>query len=249
MLLKGKNAIVTGCARGIGRAVLECFAAHGANIWACVRTDTTEFRQLCSDLSRQYQITVTPVFFDLEQTDEIKAGIKQITGEKQPIDILVNNAGMVPENRLFQMASIEHMKKVFDVNFFAPMLFTQYITRVMTRQKRGSVVNIASVAALDGGPAQTEYVSSKAAMVGATRKLAIELGQYGVRVNAVAPGLTETDMIKNMNEETLNRTISSTIMKRMAQPAEIANTVLFLASDLSSYITGQVIRVDGGTVR
>ncbi|NMF03275.1 SDR family oxidoreductase [Clostridium beijerinckii] len=245
-MLKGKNAIITGANRGIGRKTVEIFAQNGANIWACARKKSEEFENEINQLSRQYDVSIEPIYFDLSISDEIKNSMKKIISEKKYIDILVNNAGMVSENKLFHMTTIEEMKSLFEVNFFSHILITQYISRVMLRQKYGSIVNIASVAALDGDPAQLEYVSSKAAIIGATKKLAIELGKNNVRVNALAPGLTDTEMASNMTDEYLERTVQNTIMKRLGSKEEIANAIMFLASDLSSYITGQVIRVDGG---
>jgi len=249
MLLKNKNVIITGSNRGIGKAILTNFAENGANIWACVRSESEDFFSFCKEIGAKYEVNISPLCFDLTDQEAMKKAIKNITAEKKTIDVLVNNAGIVPVSRLFQMSSIEEMKRVFEVNFFSQMLLTQYVSRVMARQKKGSIVNMVSIAALDGEPAQVEYVASKAALVGATKKLASELGMYGIRVNAVAPGVTATDMIKEMKEELLQKTLDSVILKRLAKPEEIANGVLFLASDLSSYMTGQILRVDGGVVR
>lgn len=246
MILEGKNAIITGANRGIGKKTVEIFAQNGANIWACARKKTEDFENEMRELSKKFNVIIEPIYFDLSMSEEIKNSMKQIISQKKTIDILVNNAGMISENKLFQMTTIEAMKDLFEVNFFSHILITQYISRVMIRQKYGSIVNIASIAALDGDPAQLEYVSSKAAVIGATKKLAIELGKHNIRVNALAPGLADTEMVSNMSKEYLEGTIQNTIMKRLGRKEEIANAVMFLASDLSSYITGQVIRVDGG---
>lgn len=147
---------------------------------------------------------------------------------------------------MFAMMPMDSLEKVFTVNFVSATYLTQLIVRKMMRDKRGSIINITSVAAIDGYPSQLEYVSSKAAMIGATRKLALELGEYGIRVNALAPSFTETDMIKGVNPDILRDMMHLIALKRLARPEEIANAALFLASDLSSYITGQTIRVDGG---
>ena len=248
MLLKGKCAVVTGCSRGIGRAILELFAEHGANVWACTRQPSDAFVTSTQELAGRFGVEITPVYFDLADDAQIKTGVQAIIAARRPIDVLVNCAGVVSENRLFQMTPIADMRTVFQVNFFAQMLITQYISRAMTRQKSGSIIHIGSVAGLDGDPAQLEYVASKAALVGAMKKLALELGMHGIRVNAVAPGLTQTDMAEGMTEEVARRTIERTILKRVAQPSEIAAATLFLASGLSSYITGQVLRVDGGMI-
>jgi 3-oxoacyl-[acyl-carrier protein] reductase len=143
------------------------------------------------------------------------------------------------------MTPMNSMKEVFEINFFSSFLLTQLISRNMMKNKKGSIVYISSSAAYDGG-ANVEYCSSKAAVIGAVKRLAVELGPYNIRVNAVAPGLTETDMGNVMNEEDEKIALSMNIMKRKGQPAEIANAAVFLASDNASFITAQVLRVDGG---
>jgi 3-oxoacyl-[acyl-carrier protein] reductase len=244
-LLKGKNAIVTGCNRGIGKAIVEVFAENGANIWACARKQTNEYETFIKELAQKYNIIIKPVYFDLTDYEQIKNGVREIMSEKKPVDILINNAGIVPESLLFTMTPMEQMKNTFDVNFFAQIFLTQLVTRIMNRQKQGRIVFISSIDGLDGFD-QFEYASSKAALVGATKKLANELGSFGILVNAIAPGLTETEMGKKAKPEVAEERIARTVLKRFASPHEIANAVLFFASDLASYITGQILRVDGG---
>lgn len=245
-MLKNKNVILTGCAKGIGKSILRTFAQQGAHIWACVRKPTDEFTQTVETLSRQFPVTITPVYFDLSIEDQVKEGMKSILASRQRIDILVNNAGMAGDKASFPMTSMKMIRDVFEVNFFAPLLITQYAVRAMIKQKNGVIVNISSIAGIDGDPAQMEYVASKAALIGATRKLSRELAVHNIRVNAVAPGLTETDMLGGMNEAVRAGSLIKCAMQRVAKPDEIAQAVLFLASDMSSYITGQVLRVDGG---
>lgn len=245
-LLADKNAIITGCSRGIGKAIMELFAENGANIWACARKPSSDFSNNINFLSSKYGVSITPVYFDLIDYPSIKDGVKTILETKKDIDILVNNAGIVSENSLFQMTSIEKMRQVFEINFFSQILVTQYIIRRMVKQKSGSIINISSIAGIDGDPGQLEYCASKAAMIGATKKLANDFSKHNIRVNAVAPGITETDMINEMNDETMQRFLNNSNMKRCGQPHEIAQVVLFLASNMSSFITGQVLRADGG---
>ncbi len=246
MVLKNKSAIITGCRRGIGKATLERFAENGANVFAHARIKDDEFENLCKSYSDKYNVNVIPVYFDLLDENQIKDGIKKIFSMEKNIDILVNNAGIVNDVKLFQMMKINEIKDTFETNFYSQMLITQLVSRKMLINKSGSIINISSCAALDGNTGMLDYVASKAAVIGATKRLAIELGQYGIRVNAVAPGLTDTDMGSMMSDELEKETLSHLIIKRKAKPSEIADSVMFLASDMSSFITGQILRVDGG---
>lgn len=246
MLLKGKRAIVTGSNRGIGRAVLERFAENGADIFAHARKPTDEFSEECSKIEQKYNVNVYPVYFDAEKSDEIKQAVKEIISISKEIDILVNNMGTVNSVKLFQMTTMQEIRKEFEVNFFAQMELTQYISRQMFRRKQGSIINISSCAGMDGNTGMLQYVSSKAALIGATKRLAIELGAANIRVNSVAPGLTETDMGNQMRNDLAQETLQHLIIKRKAKPEEIADAVVFLASDMASFITGQTLRVDGG---
>ncbi len=249
MLVKDRNVIITGCARGIGRAMLEVFASSGANVWACVREPSNDFIDYCVWLAHEHKVRITPVCFDLADRDQIKTGVDSIVSAKLPVHALVNNAG-VTYNALFQMTSMNSLREVFEVNFFSQFLFSQYVVKMMVRQKSGSIVNIASSAAIDANPGRAAYGASKAALICVTKVMAAELGPHGVRVNAIAPGITETDMVaQSISQETIDETVAHTMLKRMGRPVDIANTALFLASDLSSYITGQVIRTDGGLGR
>ncbi|KAF6625379.1 SDR family NAD(P)-dependent oxidoreductase [Paenibacillus peoriae] len=245
-MLRGKNAVITGCSRGIGKQTVRVFASSGANIWACLREPNDEFLEYIEGLSKEYNVTITPVYFDFSNTDQIKAAVKVIMGSKQTVDILVNNAG-ITYNALFQMTTMDKLREVFEINFFSQFLFTQLIVKLMVRQKSGSIVNISSSAALDGNAGRSAYGSSKAALVCMTKALAEELAEYNIRSNAIAPGITGTDMaFSSMTEEVIESTLVQTALKRIGQPFEIAQVALFLASEMSSYMTGQVIRVDGG---
>lgn len=245
-MLKGKNAIITGARRGIGRATVETFASYGANIWACARKQDDAFEEDMHKAAQKYDVSIWPTYFDVTDETQMKDAIQIIRKQKTNIDILVNMAGVVEDSTSFQMTDIAKMKHLFDVNFFAVTLLTQYVSRLMARQGGGSIVNISSIAGFDGEPAQYEYSTSKAAIAGATRHLSRELWQYGIRVNAVAPGMIKTDMGAKIDENLKQHILNKTVMKRMGNPSEIAEAVAFLASDNASYITGQVLRVDGG---
>lgn len=245
-ILQYKNAIITGARRGIGRATVEVFASQGSNIWACARKQNTAFEADMNELASKYNVQIWHVYFDLTNEDELKEAVKSIRKQKNNIDILVNNAGIAEESTSFQMTSIEKMKHVMDVNLFASTLLTQYVSRLMVRQNSGTIINIASIAGMDGTPAQYEYAASKAAVIGATKHLARELAPNNIRVNAVAPGMVETDMGAQIDESLKQNILSKVIMNRLGKPEEIANVIAFLASDMASYMTGQVIRIDGG---
>ena len=245
MLLKDKNVIITGTARGIGAAMVEEFAKNGANIWAHARNQTPEIEKRNKDVSEKYGVKITPIYFDMTDYNAMKEAVKKIRSEKQSIDALVNNAGII-YNALFLMSDVQNLRQQFEVNFFAVFLFTQYIAKLMTRQGYGSIVNISSTAAFDGNMGKSVYGASKAAVWAMTKSIASELGANGIRANCIAPGVTETDMLKTMPEHILTETKEFSDLKRLGKPSEIATTAVFLASDKSSYVTGQVIRVDGG---
>lgn len=246
MLLKDKNAVITGAGGGIGRATVECFAANGANIWACEIRQNDQFEAEMARIAEKYGVWIEPMYFDVTNEEHVKEAVKQIRQKKVPVDILANVAGIAAASTSFHMTAMDKMKKVFEVNFFALTLMTQYVSRLMVRQNSGSIVNIASIAGIDGDPAQYEYAASKAAVIGGTRKLARELAPNHIRVNAVAPGMTETNMGAQIEDELKQEILSKIIMGRMGKPEEIANVIAFLASDYASYMTGQVVRVDGG---
>ena len=246
MLLNGKWAVITGCNRGIGKATLNVFSANGANIWACVRKEDSEFSAYIEKLSRENSVTINPVYFDFLDEEQVKAGIKTIRSAKFPVDIIVNNAGII-HTALFQMTPIAKMKEIFEVNFFSQMAFTQGIARMMTRQKSGNIVNLSSSAAIEGNEGRTAYAASKSAIQISTKVMAKELAPYNIRVNSIAPGLTQTNMmVESTAEDALAFTLQRICMKRVGLPEEIAKVALFLSSDLSSYMTGQTLRVDGG---
>ena len=244
-LLRGKNAIVTGCARGIGKEILERFVQHGANVWACARTVTPEFQARCDLLASTHGVAITPVCFDMRNPEDLRGAVRAIIQDGSTVDAVVNNAG-ISLNALYQMTSERNLREQMEVNFFAPFLFTQAMIKLMLKGKGGSIVNIASSAAMDGNSGRAAYGASKAALICATRALSRELGAQGVRANVIAPGITQTDMITNMSSAVVADTIAATDLRRIGNPSDIADVAVFLCSELASYITGQVIRVDGG---
>jgi len=246
MLLKSKTAVVTGCNKGIGKKILEVFSANGATVFACVRNIDEEFKSFVNELTKKFSNQIIPIQFDLNNESQIKEAANSILSSNKSIDILVNNAAMI-HTAIFQMTSIKKLKEVFEIDFFSQTNFTQYILKSMIKNKKGSILYISSSSALDGNEGRSAYSSAKSALITQSKVLSRELGVHNIRVNTIAPGLTDTDMMKeNTTQETIKDVLSRVSLKRIASTEEIANTALFLSSDLSSYITGQVIRVDGG---
>lgn len=245
MKLQGKTALITGCNRGIGKATVEVFATEGANIICGIRKENLEFKEYTDSLESKYGVSIEHRYFDLSDEESIKALAKGLTQEKRVIDILVNNAGM-PAGGLLLMTSIQRIKEVFQVNYFSQVLLTQLIAKMMMKQKKGSIINMSSVTALDNQGGWTAYGGSKAAMISFTRTVARELAAFNIRVNAVAPGLIDTQMGGEMDDRFQQEILTRSDLGRKGKPEEVANLIAFLASDESSYMTGQIIRIDGG---
>lgn len=246
-MIKGKNAIITGARRGIGRSILELFAQNGADIWACARHQDEQFEHDLVAMSEEYGVQIRPVYFDLSDETAVKRGIQDIISEKKPIDILINNAGM-SHGGLTVMTPISTLKEVFQVNYFAQVQIMQLVLRTMMRQKSGCIVNMASIGGIETAPGYLAYGSSKAALIYATKSISHEVGSCGIRVNAIAPGLTETDMGSVKSDEEIQKILDRSSLRRKASPEEIARCALFLASDAASFITGQVLIADGGRI-
>ena len=246
-LLTKKVAVITGCNRGIGKSILIKFAEQGAEIFACSRKEDKKFSDFCLELSKKSKTKIHNIFFDLNKAEEMRLALSKIKEISEKVDILVNNAGTI-QTSLFQMTKIEDMRKIFEINFFATFLFSQYIVKLMIKNKsQSSIINISSSAAIEANQGRSAYASSKSALTTLSKVMSKELSNFNIRVNAIAPGLTNTDMMqKSTSEKYLSETINRISQKRVAEPEEIANSVLFLASDLSSYINGQIIQVDGG---
>ena len=246
MLLPNKTAVITGCKKGIGKALLEEFSKNGANIFACVRKVDDEFQSNIKKIQDKNKNEIYPVEIDLSNEQNVIEGAKEILAKKIPIDILINNAGVVFSS-IFQMTSSSKYKEIFDINFHSQILLTQFIIKAMIKNKNGNIVFISSSSGIDGNEGRSAYVASKAAIIGQAKVLSKEVGRFNIKVNTIAPGLTNTDMMRNNTPEKMtNEIVSKLSLGRVAEPKEIANVALFLCSELSDYITGQVIRVDGG---
>lgn len=236
MLLENKIALITGCGRGIGRAMAELFAREGASVYAVARAEG------CLDgLSG----SVIPLYFDVRDKDAIKACIMRIKKEQGRLDILVNNAGVMKDD-LLEMVSDSTLTDTFETNVFAPIHMTQMALKLMKRQKSGSIINVSSIVGLRGSAGQTAYSASKGAVATLTKTWARELVSDGIRVNGVAPGKIDTDMFRSIGEERVAEGVREVGMGRLGTPEEVAAAALFLASDMASYITGEILGVNGG---
>jgi 3-oxoacyl-[acyl-carrier protein] reductase len=242
MLLEGRVALVTGASRGIGAAIARAFVTEGATVVLCARSEAVE--TLAAELTaaghpaRAMRGDVTDLTFSREV-------ISTVRKEHGRVDVLVNNAGILRRG-LIGMTSTDHMRELMDVNVLALMALTQYATRVMDRGRSPSVVNLTSIAGTQGAEGLAAYSASKAAVVGYTLASAKELAPKGIRVNAIAPGLIETDMMRDVTDAWAERRLPQIRMGCVGTPEDVAGVAVFLASDMSRYVTGQVIGVDGG---
>jgi len=241
MRLENKKALITGALRGIGKTIADLFIAQGAEVWG-LDYMTPE------DLSARVEAAKGKLHWvqaDLSQLAAVESAIDGAIKEAGGFDILVNNAGITKDNLSFRM-SIEEWQKVLDINLSASFLVARTVGRDMIRKRTGSIINMASVVGIHGNGGQANYSASKAGLIGVTKSLAQETASREVRVNAIAPGYIATDMTAILPDKVKEAMLERIPLKRMGTPKDIANAALFLASDDSIYITGQVIPVDGG---
>lgn len=244
LLLRGKVALVSGCDQGIGLAICNRLFEQGSIVYANILRE--ESAERIARVDETTGARIEPVCFDITQKEAIMDCVKRIKKESGKLDILVNNAGFKKDG-LIEMIDDDNMQKMFAVNVFGLIHLTQGALKLMKRNPDGgAIVNLSSIVGLRGNIGQSIYGATKGAVASLTKSLSKELASSKIRVNAVAPGSVDTNMFYEMSEEQVRKTIENIGMKRLGTPEEVANAVLFLASDLSSYVTGDIIGVDGG---
>ena len=243
-LLEGKTAIVTGGSRGIGKGIVEIFAQHGAN-FAFTYNSSAEAAEAVAEETAKHGVKVKAFKSDASDFEQAQELAAEVLNEFGSIDILVNNAGITKDNLLMRISEAD-FDRVIEVNLKSVFNMTKAVQRTMLKQRQGSIINMSSVVGVKGNAGQTNYAASKAGIIGFTKSVALELGSRNIRCNALAPGFIETEMTGQLNEETVQSWRDAIPLKRGGTPEDIANACVFLGSDLSSYVTGQVINVDGG---
>ena len=243
MLLASKTAIITGAARGIGKQIALAFAREGANI-AFTDLELNEAAQATRDEIAALGVKVQFYASNAASFEEAHKVVEQVVADFGSVDILVNNAGITRDTLLMRMTE-QQWDQVIQVNLKSAFNFTHAVTPVMMRQRSGSIISLSSGVGINGTAGQANYAASKAGIIALTKSVAKELGARGVRANAIAPGFILTDMTKALPEETLKQFVTLIPMRRGGEPEEVAKVALFLASDLSSYVSGQVIQVNG----
>ncbi len=243
-MLKNKKALVTGSSRGIGRKIVETFLSEGAEVWGMCTKESSGKAEL-EALAQQNGTAFHEFYADAGNADALTAAVKDALSQAGGFDVLVNNAGITRDTLSFRMKK-EDWDSVLAVNLTAAFLVCQIVSNDMIRKRSGSIINMTSIVGLHGGAGQVNYAASKGGLVAFSKSLAKETGSRGVRVNCIAPGFIDTDMTRAVKEDVRAAWVEQIPLKRAGQPEDIANAALFLASDLSTYITGQTLGVDGG---
>jgi 3-oxoacyl-[acyl-carrier protein] reductase len=243
-LLEGKTAIITGGSRGIGKGIVEIFAKNGANI-AFTYSSSSEAAKVIEKKVSDEGVKIKSYKSDASNYEQAQELAAEVLKEFGSIDILINNAGITKDNLLMRMSE-EDFDKVIQVNLKSVFNMTKAVQRTMLKQRKGSIINISSVIGVKGNAGQSNYAASKAGIIGFTKSMALELGSRNIRSNAIAPGFIETEMTDKLDEATVQLYRNAIPLKRGGTPEEIANACVFLGSDMSSYITGQVLNIDGG---
>lgn len=245
-MIKNKNAIVTGGTRGIGREIARTLAQNGANIAINYRNYSEEIGKLVEEL-KSFGVKVLAVKCDVSKEEEVSNFVKEVKNNFERIDILVNNAGITKDGLIIRMSE-KDFNDVIDINLKGTFNTTKAVSAVMVKQRYGKIINISSVVGVTGNAGQCNYAASKAGVIGFSKSVARELAARNINVNVIAPGYINTDMTSVLPEKVKEEVLKTIPMKKIGDPKEVANLALFLSSNLSDYITGQVINVDGGMV-
>ena len=245
-MIKNKNIVVTGATRGIGKEIAFTLVENGANVAINYRTFNESIERLVEDL-RRFGTNVVAIKCDISSEEDIKRFIVEAKKQLGTIDVLVNNAGITKDGLLVRMKETD-FQDVLDVNLKGTFMCTREVATIMMKQRYGKIINISSVVGVIGNAGQCNYAASKAGVIGFSKSAARELAGRNITVNVIAPGFIKTDMTEGLNESVKETMLKGIPLKRIGEPKDIANLVLFLSSDLSNYITGQVINVDGGMV-
>lgn len=245
-MVEGKNVLVTGGSRGIGRAIALTLASNGANVCVNYAGNEAKAQEVVDEITNMGK-KAFKVKADVTNDDEVTGMIKEVINEFGSIDILVNNAGITKDNLLMRMKT-EDFDQVINTNLKGVFLCTKAATRPMMKQRSGKIINIASIVGVSGNPGQANYVAAKAGVIGLTKTTALELASRNIYVNAVAPGFISTDMTDMLTDEQKNAILEKIPLARFGSGEDVANAVLFLASDQSNYMTGQTLHIDGGMV-
>lgn len=242
-LLQDKVCIVTGSNKGIGQAIVEKFAAHGAIVFANARQENS-LDDFAEKMSEKYNTTVIPIYFDVTDYEETKKAILEVKKKYKSLDVLVNNAGKV-SYEVLGMVDLSVLRETFETNVVATVNLMQLATKLMMRQRSGSIINISSLVGDKGTKGQLGYSATKGAVIALTKSASKDLAKYNIRVNSIAPGMIETERFQKVMQESFQEKINDIGFQRLGKPSEVAGVTVFLASDLSTYVTGQVIGVDG----
>lgn len=243
-LLENKTALITGATRGIGKGIAEVFAKHGANVAFTYSSSVEAAKELEKEL-KSHGVKAKGYQSNAANFDAAQELAKNVLEDFGSIDVLINNAGITKDNLLLRISE-EDFDKVIEVNLKSVFNLTKAVIRPMMKQRKGSIINMSSVVGVKGNAGQSNYAASKAGILGFTKSVALELGSRNVRCNAIAPGFIETEMTAVLPEETVSAWRDAIPLKRGGSPEDIANACVFLASDMSAYITGQTLNVDGG---
>ena len=243
-ILEGKKVIITGASRGIGSGIARTFAEHGADVAFTYSSSEAPAKVLEEELTK-LGVRAKAYKSNAASFQEAETLVAQVLEDFGGVDILINNAGITRDNLLMRMSEAD-FDQVIETNLKSVFNMTKAVQRTLLKQRSGSIINISSVVGLKGNAGQANYAASKAGMIGFTKSIALELGSRNIRCNAIAPGFIETEMTEKLDEKTVQSWRDAIPLKRGGTPADVANACLFLASDLSSYVTGQVLSVDGG---